>query len=256
MAPGYEYRGLIAANWDLLRGDTSNWADRAFYRQVIEESGQPVLDVGCGTGRLLLDYLSSGLDVEGMDVSAEMLALCRSKAREQRLTPRLYEQAMENMALPRRYGTIMVPSSSFQLVTDEQAAARVMSRLHDHLAPGGSLVMPFLVLDAGRSPAGETFTREAIRPADGALIRRRSFARYDPATQLEHTEDDYEVWQGGQLVASERHVRSPATRAYTVAQARPCYEAAGFRKVRILSGFSFDPYRDGDGVFTVLGIRG
>ncbi len=42
----YEYRGLMAQAWDLLRGDTTHWPDRFFYLGVIREVGQPVLDVG------------------------------------------------------------------------------------------------------------------------------------------------------------------------------------------------------------------
>ena len=124
----YEYRGMIAKAWDLLRGDTSEWPDRAFYRAIIEREGGPALDVGCGTGRLLLDYLSAGLDVDGVDVSPEMLALCREKAAAIGLAPTLYEQAMETLDLPRRYRVIFVPSSSIQLLTDERDAAEAMRR--------------------------------------------------------------------------------------------------------------------------------
>ena len=145
MADDYEYRGLVAEAWDLLRGDTSNWGDRRFYRAIIERRGGPALDVGCGTGRLLLDYLAAGLDVDGVDNSPEMLAICRAKAAAARIDVegRLFEQAMEALALERRYATIFVPSLSFQLLTDPAAAATAMTRFHDQLAPGGALVMSF-----------------------------------------------------------------------------------------------------------------
>jgi SAM-dependent methyltransferase len=76
----YEYRGLKAQAWDLLRGDYSSWPDRPFYLAAIRQFGEPALDVGCGTGRLLLDYLAQGVDCDGVDNSPEMLALCRQKA--------------------------------------------------------------------------------------------------------------------------------------------------------------------------------
>ncbi len=69
-----EYVGLMAEEWDALRGDTSDWEDRHFFLEVIRERGEPVLDIGCGTGRLLLDYLQQGIDIDGVDNSAEMLA--------------------------------------------------------------------------------------------------------------------------------------------------------------------------------------
>jgi ubiquinone/menaquinone biosynthesis C-methylase UbiE len=89
-AQDYEYHGMLASTWDLLRGDYSTWPDRPFYRAVIERAGQPALDVGCGTGRLVLDYLVAGLDVDGVDNSPEMLALCREKADALGRAPRLY----------------------------------------------------------------------------------------------------------------------------------------------------------------------
>ena len=77
----YEYTGLLAATWDFLQGDTSDWPDRAFYKSVIAESGQPALDVGCATGRLILDYLSEGIDIKGAEFSSENFAICHQKDR-------------------------------------------------------------------------------------------------------------------------------------------------------------------------------
>ena len=111
MSDDYEYRGLIAQAWDLLRGDYSTWPDRPLYREIIERQAGPALDVGCGTGRLILDYLAAGLDVDGVDNSPDMLALCRAKAAGLGIDVenRLYLQEMDRLDLPRRYATIFVP---------------------------------------------------------------------------------------------------------------------------------------------------
>jgi SAM-dependent methyltransferase len=251
--PDIEYQGLLAQTWDLLRGDTSGWEDRPFFRAVIEASGQPALDVGCGTGRLLLDYLAEGIDIDGVDISAEMLALCRERAEALGLTPTLYQQSMESLSLARRYRTIIVPSSSFQLVLDPDAAARTMELLFAHLEPAGVLVMPFIVFGAVEE-AGTELVRERERP-DGAVVRKVARYRYDPLTQLESSDELFEVLVDGRVVQSERSVRSPATRGYTPEQAVRLYEAAGFEVDRVVSGFTDHPREAGDEIFTVFGRR-
>ena len=255
--PEYEYRGLMAATWDLFRGDTSRWGDRPRYRELIEHHGQPALDVGCGTGRLLLDYLAEGLDVEGVDNSPEMLALCRAKAEQRGLRPTLYEQAIERLDLPRRYGTILIPSSTFQLLTDPEQARVAMRRCFDHLLPGGALAMSIMVLwregaplEPGWAPRGEM-----VRPQDGALVRRWSRARYEPAAQLEHTEDRYEVVRDGEVIAVEEHRRSPATRWYTHDQVRDLYAAAGFVDVQVFREWSHHPASPQDPVILAVGAK-
>src|SRR4030042_5390012 len=134
--PGYEYYGMMAQTWDLFRGDTSKWEERGCYLDIIRESGEPVLDVGCGTGRLLLDFMSQGVDIDGVDNSPEMLTICREKADAMRLQPMLYENNMVSMKLPRLYQTIIVPSSSFQLVLEPAHAQKAILNLFNHLLPG------------------------------------------------------------------------------------------------------------------------
>ncbi|UCG25826.1 MAG: class I SAM-dependent methyltransferase [Chloroflexota bacterium] len=251
-----EYRGLIAEHWDLLRGDTSKWSSRPFFLDVIRRSGQPALDVACGTGRLLLDYLGEGIDVDGVDIAPEMIAICRKKAEALGLRPNLYVQAMEALDLPRKYRTIIVPSSSFLQMTDVDDMRRALKRFLHHLEPGGILSMSMRVLDP--DPAEEEFQieAEAVRPADGALIRRWWRCWYDVPERLQHTEDRYEIIVDGEIVASETYVRSPALTWLPPTEALALLEDAGFVNVYGVHDFTDRPLRDDDRSFVVFGARG
>ena len=256
MAEDVEYKGLVAETWDAFRGDTSDWSDRHFFLDLIREYGEPVLDVGCGTGRLLLDYLALGVDIDGVDNSSEMLAILRRKAVDSGLdvTGRIFQQTMESLRLLRRYRTIIVPSSSFQLLIDPEAARQALRRFFEHLEPGGTLAMPFIRFEAA---SDDRSTAEALLP-DGTLVRRTAHARYDPVRRLESTDDLYEVFRDGRLVRSERHVRADATRAWTRDEATAELVRAGFENIVWLSNFSREPARDDDEISVVVArtVRG
>jgi ubiquinone/menaquinone biosynthesis C-methylase UbiE len=158
--PNYEYYGLMVRYWDLLRGDTSNWPDRSFYLDIIKKSGQPVLDVGCSSGRLILDYLSQGIDIDGVDISPEMISLCKQNADRKNLKPNLYNQSMTDLNLPRKYKTILVPSSSIQLLLEPSLPLQAMKRFHDHLEPGGTLVSPFMTIWVDTDPLENEWTQQ------------------------------------------------------------------------------------------------
>ena len=254
----------MAQAWDLLRGDSSTWPDRAFYRAIIEQRGGPALDVGCGTGRLLLDYLQKGLDVDGVDNSPDMLGICRDKAAAAGLdlSARLFAHEMDVLALPRRYATIFVPSSTFQLLTDPSAGARAMVRFHAHLEPRGVLVMSFMskLWPGWRTPAQMQWSdwfmlAEARRPEVGDTIRRWIRTRYDHDQQLQHEENRYEVVRQGVVIHSELLGRSPCVRWYSQAQALALYEEAGFTVVMTTSGFTLDPASAEDTTFCILATR-
>ncbi|HET6595879.1 MAG TPA: class I SAM-dependent methyltransferase [Anaerolineales bacterium] len=253
--PSYEYYGMMAEFWDLFRGDTSTWDDRFFYLDVVKKYGQPVLDVGCGTGRILLDFMQQGIDIDGVDNSPDMLRLLKQKAETLGLKPTVYQQEMDKLDLPRKYQTILVPSSSFQLLLEKTLPPVTIRRFYEQLLPGGLLAMPFMTLWKEGDPLESEFIREVVRPEDGATIRRWSLIRFDPETDLEHTIDRYEIMRDGQVVASEEHRQSPATRSYTQEQAVALYETAGFKDIQVLREFTLEPAKPEDMTFSVLGFK-
>jgi SAM-dependent methyltransferase len=255
--PNYEYHGLKVSTWDLWRGDTSNWSDRHFYLDIVREFGQPVLDVGCGTGRILLDYLGQGIDIDGVDNSPEMLAACREKAARFKLSPSLFQQEMNQPGLPRTYRTILVPSSTFTLIADADEAREAMRRFFAHLQPRGALVMS---VGSGPKPGepldtGWKLLFERVRADDGATIRSWTREWHEPEKSLWHCDQKFEVILDGKLIDSELHRRSPAGRSYTQTQAIELFEAAGFADVRLYHDFSREPAREDDRLFCALGVK-
>jgi len=140
---------------------------------------------------------------------------------------------------------------------DDESARSAMQRFFEHLLPGGRLVMPFMLLWKRGDPLETPWHQsgEKIRPSDGVVVRRWSYNRFDPETQLEHTEDRYEVIRDGEVVASEHHVQSPATREYSQQQALQLYEKAGFKQIVMYKGFTRIPASAEDWIFTIVGTK-
>lgn len=129
--------GLVARHW---AENNTTGAEIAYFQRLIERYGQPALDAGCGTGRLLIPFLRAGLDVDGCDVSGDMLAHCQQTAEREGLAPRLYEQALHQLALPRLYQTIVV-CGVFGIGVSRAQDFIALQRLYEHLEPGGVLLL-------------------------------------------------------------------------------------------------------------------
>lgn len=129
--------GVMARHW---AENNTTGPEIAYYQQQIEQNGQPALDAGCGTGRLLIPFLRARLDVDGCDVSGDMLAYCQQTAERDGLSPRLYRQALHQLDLPRRYQTIVV-CGVFGIGGSRQQDFEVLKRFYDHLLPGGLLLL-------------------------------------------------------------------------------------------------------------------
>ncbi len=115
--------------------------DVEFWRTVARSAGGPVLEIGCGTGRILLRLVADGVDAEGLDAEPAMLARLADKARERGLEVRAHRTDMRAFRMPRRYARVLCPFNAFAhcATQDDQLAA--LRAIREHLAPGGALVM-------------------------------------------------------------------------------------------------------------------
>jgi SAM-dependent methyltransferase len=180
-----EYEGLLARNYDALYGvmrDPSG--DAAFYRALAQETGGPVLELGCGTGRVLLPIAALGIPCVGVDASPAMLAALRAKNPPPNLE--LVESRMETFDLGgRRFRLVTSPFRAFQHLLDVEAQLAALANIRRHLAPGGAFA--FDVFDpklAWLAAPAEVERLDATFRRDGVEIRRFAKTRTDLATQI------------------------------------------------------------------------
>ena len=247
---GTWHHGIVATWWDEFNRDGP---EIAFFRRYVEE-GQPALDAGCGTGRLLIPFLQAGLDVDGCDVSEDMLERCRARAERSGLAPSLYAQALHELDLPRRYRTIVV-CGAFGLGSTREEDRESLRRIHEHLEPGGRLVLdnepPYAdPVQWKHWPKGER--SELPRPErdpDPSSRRRASdgldyelrarLVALDPLEQTCSYEMRASAWRGDELVAEERHTLDMTL--YFTHELLLMLEEAGFVDVVLRAGYRDEP---------------
>jgi SAM-dependent methyltransferase len=198
------YDDLVAQAYDCWLPPDGEYSDAAHYRSAIELGKGPALELGCGNGRLLLRYVEAGLDVEGMDSSADMLAICERHAAEMGITVTLHQADWTTFDFPKRYATIYNPAGSFSLISDDEEARRALTTWMHHLAPGGRLVVAMGVPRADFDANWEWHVRRsATRDSDGVTFMVHEALRCDVDAQLTHTLHRHEQWdRNGRLITT------------------------------------------------------
>jgi SAM-dependent methyltransferase len=242
------HHGIVARWWAefMVAGP-----EIAYFQKFIEDDGQPALDVACGTGRLLVPYLRAGLDVDGSDLSADMLALCRERAEVEGRSPNLYAQAMHELELPRTYKTIVV-CGGFGLGGNREQSFESLKRIYDHLEPGGLLLLDNEVpyADAGLwrfwpeeeraelpKPWRELGDADRRQGSDGTEYALRSrVVELDPLSQCVTLEMRADMWRNGEHVAAEEHVLRMSL--YFTHELAALLERAGFTDVTLRGDYT------------------
>jgi SAM-dependent methyltransferase len=231
------------ALYDLFLGDVDIGLD--FYMGLARAAGGPVLDVACGTGRVLLPCLQSGVDIEGVDLFAGMLTRLREKAAALQLQPALHQADMATFKLPRRYALIIIPFNAFvhNLTTDAQLAT--LHTCRQHLVPGGQLVFDtyFPGLAWIGAPSGtRVLEMEIIHPQSGTPMRLWDTRTFDRVEQLQFTYNEMEQLDAAGNVVAHYPSRTTLRWIYK-AEMDLLLRLSGFERWRISGDFEGNPVR-------------
>jgi len=141
---GYQTNPLVAELYDQVI-PYANRPDIEFFVQTAQDSGGPVLEVGCGTGRVLLPTAQAGITITGLDISKFMLDVCRQKLAveptevQDRVT--LVEGDMREFDLGTTFSLVTTPFRPFQHLLTTEDQIKCLECIYTHLVPGGFLIL-------------------------------------------------------------------------------------------------------------------
>lgn len=176
------------------------YADAEFYDQEFAERGHeipfyveqakqaygPVLEIGCGTGRLTLPIARAGIEITGLDVSRPMLALAERKAKAEQLSVTWLEQDCRNIQSAKQFALIFSATNAMQHLHDLASVNAFLVSARNALQPGGTLILDVFNPDPAKlaRPSATRYHHKFFLDAVKNEIRVEISSAYQSAKQI------------------------------------------------------------------------
>jgi len=220
-----------------LRGSSG---DAAFYLALARRTGGPVLELGCGSGRVLLPIARTGIECTGLDPSRAMLSRLAKSGPPSKL--RLVHGRMQDLDLPgERFALIFSAFRAFQHLLTVEEQLSCLAAVKRHLAPGGLFAFDVFAPKLDRIAVFEEPEAPEVRWKDGdtEVVRLTSVKR-NPATQVMKVTFRHELSRPGR--PPESRTVSTKLRYLFRYEVEHLLARAGFSDIEIFGGFDRRPY--------------
>jgi SAM-dependent methyltransferase len=224
--------------------------DVDFYVEEARSTEGRILELGCGTGRVLIPVARLGKEITGIDSSPRMLAQCRARLDEEPPEVRdkvtLVRADMRQLDLETRFSLVMIPFRPLQHLVAVSDQIATLQGIHRHLEPGGRLV--FDVFNPNIRYLVEDRTREREDTAEVALPGNRSFRRTGRVAAV-HVDDQYSeiemiYYVRGADGSTQRLVHGFLMRWYWRYELEHLLARCGFRIRAVFGDFNRSPLTD------------
>ncbi len=255
MRAPYLYSGLEAESYDSV-DELSDFEDYPFYRSLVEANPGRVLDLGCGTGRILARLMEDGIEVVGLDSSRDMLEICREKLAGMQSPPRLELGDIRRFDLKETFQSILIPGFTIQLLMEPDEIDSCLLSCWRHLEIGGQLVvstyMPWEMLESGVDESPIEKRRDAAFGETG-----ERFVAWQ-GWSIDRREQSLELLNRFQRVDSENQVVEEENRNMSIRWHLPYDMVArirslGFTEISVYGDYQFiPPASDSESVIYVV----
>lgn len=251
------YLSLEAELHDAFWETEDDGSEVGLMAEFLAKHPGPALEMGAGSGRLMLPLVQMGLEVEGLELSPDMLALADARAKVLGVRATMHQGDMSHWCDGRRFSALLAPAFTLQLATDPEATLR---HWHGLLENGGGLYLtiflPFAEL-FGDLPENEWYEDHRVTLPDGRSGLLETRHHLDRPRQVLEREHRYSISGNPPLTHESRQslhwIEHP--------QLQLMIENCGFRLERFF--LDFDPTHavddpdtaDFDGILTYHATR-
>lgn len=232
---------LIAPYYDLEHAHYQDDVD--LYLNYAAASGSPVLELGCGTGRLLAPLARRGLKLVGIDSSPAMLARARQHLEEQDLLTQveLIEGDARALHISQRFRLAFVALNSFAHFITRADQRAVLGTLHEHLLPGGTLILdlPYADIRRHQQAEGQLFHQGTwLAQSSSELVSHLVAPTTDATGRTLYLTHFYDVHpQGGSL---RRTIVQTSLALFSPGEAALLVEGSGFRVQHLFGDYDLN----------------
>lgn len=235
----------IARFYDLEHHDLTD--DLLMYENFARRCGSPVLELGCGTGRVALHLARAGFLVTGLDTSLGMLTIAREKIARAGLKKRvrLVEADLTDFALDERFAMVTLAINTFMHFLTVADQVRVLTVARRHLQPDGLLIVDLPRAESSFLPdTGEhlMLNQPLTDPESGQTILKLVAATLEPATQRRHLTLAYDETDTEGAV--RRTVTSFTVRYFYRYEMELLFDKAGFAVEALYGSYALDAYEN------------
>lgn len=225
------------------RGDVEFYVDEAL------AANGPVLELGCGTGRVLIPIARAGVTIHGLDGSAAMLERCMEKLATESASVRsrvaLHQGDMRSFRLQKQFALITIPFRPFQHLLTVEDQLDCLRSIHSHLADEGRMILdlfnPSLDLLVNRPSGVEMVEGPPFETPDGRSVTRSfKVSNPDRFEQVNDIELIYDVThRDGRR---ERQVHAFRMRYFFRYEAEHLLARSGFAVEQLYAGYDRSAY--------------
>lgn len=224
--------------------------DVKFYVDFAVESGGSVLELGCGTGRILIPTARAGVQITGLDKSDEMLEICREKLKgeppEVRGRAKLVRADMRSFDLGSKFSLIIITYGPFNLLLSVEEQICCLNCINRHLPDNGALLFDVFYPDLKELSASEKgaeifMAKTPFEMPDGRIVTWGiRYNSVDYNRQVIHGELIYDIrYPDGH---EERLVYTDPLRYFFRFEVEHLLARTGFRTVSVYADFDKEPF--------------